>query len=238
MFGQEYGDGQHVTLIGPTQRGKSTLCFQMLGEVISPDRKATVLHGKIKGRDPVIPRASKRLNLAVTNTYPPSPVARYRGRNGNGYILRPLDKPGESTAEENVILHEHFKRAIHANYAQTKKPTITVVDESHQAQQDLKLQKQLEGPLMRGAPHNAEWNNIQRGRFVSYHCYDAPEWIIIFYDPDISNQRRYAEIGGSDPREITDVTSSLRTKRVASGGTISEAFAIRRSGPEYYIIGM
>jgi energy-coupling factor transporter ATP-binding protein EcfA2 len=70
-FGQEYSSGQHVTKLGPTQRGKSTLTKQLLVVCANPDRKALVLHGKIKGRDPVISEMSNELDMRVINTYPP-----------------------------------------------------------------------------------------------------------------------------------------------------------------------
>jgi hypothetical protein len=235
-FGKDYSPGQHVTKLGPTGRGKTTLSGEMLGKVISPDFQVVVLHGKIQGRDSAIPRMAERYNLRIVHTWPPPPSLKYRKKKINGYILMPLQHAGESTIEENALLQAEFRRAIHSNYAETKVPTITHVDESHQAQETLKLKTDLEGPLMRGAPHNAEWNNVQRGRFVSYHCYDAPEHIIIFYDPDESNQKRYAEIGGVDKNAIIDHTSNLRTERAASGQTISQALYIRRSGPEMYII--
>jgi hypothetical protein len=239
-FGKEYSSGQHYTALGPTQRGKSTLTKQLLVVCANPDRQAVVLHGKIKGRDPVIPEMSKELNMRVISEWPPD--WNWKDKKSRGHILVPLTKPTEDTASENLLLHKQFKGAIHSNYQSVKKHKIILVDESHQAQETLKLKKDLEGPLMRGAPQCAEWNNIQRGRFVSYHCYDAPEHIIIFYDPDISNQKRYSEIGGVDPQYIRNVTKGLQRKTIKTKGgskaTISEALYIKRGGPELMIVSM
>lgn len=236
-FGKDYRPS-HVTKLGPTQRGKSTLSFQCLRPVISPDFQAIVLHGKIAGRDPVIPKAAEALNLRIIDRWPPPPSWRIkdRPRNVHGYILLPLTRPQDSVEAENVLLRAEFSKAAHHAYSQESTPIITHVDESHQAQETLRMKKQLEGPLMRGLPVNPEWNNIQRGRFVSYHCYDAAEHLFIFYDPDLSNQRRYSEIGGVDPHEIIDITSNLRTESVPSGGTISQALYIRRAGPYMCIV--
>jgi energy-coupling factor transporter ATP-binding protein EcfA2 len=232
-FRNDYSDGQHVTLLGPTGRGKTTLGGQMLVVVVSPERKAVILHGKIKGRDRTIPKLAEAGNFRIISAWPPGKLT---GRNGNGYILRPLDKPGETQAEENQLLHDEFQKAIRANYhTSSKKPRITVIDESHQAQHDLKLKSDIEGPLMRGAPDNACWNFVQRGRFVSYHCYDAAEHLIIFYDSDDSNQQRYAEIGDVDPHEILAITANLKRERVADGRTISQALYIRRGGGMYIV---
>jgi len=227
--------------MGPTGRGKTTLCKQLLVTVISPDRKALVLHGKIKGRDPVIGQMAEDCNLRIISSYPPRPDVRETAKHGrdkyrNGYILRPLDRHAENAAEENEILSREFRKGIHANYTtSSRKKRITVVDESHQAQETLKLKGDIEGPLMRGAPDNSVWNLLQRGRFVSYHCYSAPEHVIIFYDPDRTNQQRYSEIGDVDPEEIVAITSNLRTERSRDGRTISQALYMRR-GDRYMCI--
>jgi hypothetical protein len=241
-FGKDHAPGKHhITKLGPTGRGKSTLSGQMLGEVASPDYQAVVLHGKIFGRDKVILKMADERNLRIVHTWPPPPPFRHpvthRAKNINGWILIPLEHPQPTVAEENIILQREFRKAIHDNYTRTgKSPRITHVDESHQAQETLKLREDLEGPLMRGAPDNSEWNNLQRGRYVSYHCYSAPEDIIIFYDPDESNQKRYAEIGDVNKDEIIDITSNLRTETAADGRTISQALHIKRAGPAMCIV--
>lgn len=114
---------------------------------------------------------------------------------------------------------------------------IVVVDEAHQTHNDLKLMKDCEGPLMRGRPVCGIWSLLQRGRFVSYHVYDQAEWILLFYDPDRDNQRRYSEIGDVDPKQLVELTQQLKTRTVADGSTISEAVLFRRSGNQLAIIG-
>jgi len=221
----------HVTLLGPTGRGKTTLSEQMLGQVISPDYQVIVLHGKIKGRDKVIQHMAEKNNLRIVHKWPPPPSLRHRRKAVNGYILMPLEHPGEDVDQENEILRREFAKAIHENYTRTgDKRVITHIDESHQAQEDLKLRKNIEGPMMRGAPNNNVFNLVQRGRFVTYHCYNAPEDVLIFYDSDTDNQRRYSEIGDADRDEIIDITSNLRREKAADGRTISQALHMRRAG--------
>lgn len=240
-FGQEYGNGQHLTSLGPTRRGKTRLGRQLLKVTAGPDRQALVLHGKIRGRDAEIPEMARDLNMRVISEYPPA--WRPGDRNRRGFILVPLTGPTESVDAENALLAQQFRKGIHASYQQTKRNCILFVDESHQAQETLKLKKDLEGPLMRGAPQCAEWNNIQRGRYVSYHCYDAPEHLLIFYDPDVSNQKRYSEIGGVDPRYIQRITQGLQRRTIKTNGgrdtaTISECLYIKRGGPYLCIVSM
>jgi hypothetical protein len=152
----------------------------------------------------------------------------------NGYVLRPHQSL-RNLDDDNANVRRQFRAAMISNYA-SKKPVITVVDEAHHVQNDMGLRKEYEAPLMRGAPINAEWSLIQRGRFMSYHAYDAPEHLFIFYDPDASNVKRYSEIGGVDPQYVQHVVRNLNTYRSENGGTISECLYIKRSGPEMMII--
>jgi len=228
-----YNVSQRVTAIGPPGRGKTKLMFRLLKISTSTDPKgvkAVVLIGKIKSRDKTVLQAAKDLNMRITHSWPP----RYdpRDRKRRGWILIPLGKPDKDTAarSENKQLQEQFGKAIRANYHTTpKKPRITVVDESHQAQVELKLKEDIEAPLMRGRPDNAIWSLIQRGRFVSYHCYEA-ENIFIFYDSDDNNQERYSEIGDVDKKEIVAITSKLETRTIGSGEIISQCLYMNRSG--------
>lgn len=246
QFRKDYNDGQHVTLIGPTQRGKSRLGKELLKQVISPARKALILVGKPPGRERTWDDdAAKELNLHITETWPVQQHVKathfFRGRglskDNNGWILRPRQLM-EDVEEDERNLREQFSSGIMSNYrkASAKAKRITVVDEGHQVQVDLGLKKQCEAPLMRGAPDNAMWTFVQRGRFVSYLSYDAPEHVYIFRDDDRSNQQRYSEIGGVDSQYLSHVVRKLEMMRVPSGGTISQSLYFRRAGNTLHIV--
>jgi hypothetical protein len=225
----------HVTLIGPTRRGKTTLCFQLLDAVLKEHKKehwrVVVLHGKIKRRDQTMKEWGKKSNYRTVKTWPPGPTLRpsHWKRNVNGHILLPLSNDKLSAAQEEKVLKEEFTKSIRSNYHSTKGVKITLIDERAQADKDLKLTKDLDAPLQRGLPHNPEWNNIQRGAWCSYHCYDAPEHIFLFFDDDDSNLERYAEFGCGDPRVIVALLKKLKTSKSKDGGTISQCLYMRRS---------
>lgn len=235
FFASEYAPGQHVSLLGPTQRGKTTLSHEMLARVISPEHKCVLLAGKPPGRDPVMNSAAKKLNLRIVEEWPPG--WHYKDRNNNGYVLRPRHSMRDLRADrENIAAN--FRRAMVSNYS-SRKPVITVADEAHLVQNEYKLKEEYEAPLMRGAPINAQWSLIQRGRFMSYLAYDAPEWFLIAYDPDVANQRRYAEMGGVEPQFILATLRTLKTARGNDGrSTVSEFLCVRRSGPELFIVSI
>jgi hypothetical protein len=232
-WSHDYSPGQHTTMLGPTQRGKTRLSHELLEVTVSPEHKCVILAGKPPGRDKTIESAAKRLNLRTVSEWPPE--YSFRDRKRNGYVLRP-HQTLRNIDKDNENIKVQFRGAILDNYA-SKKPVITVVDEAHLVHNDLKLKKEAEAPLMRGAPVNAMWSIIQRGAWVSYHCYCEPEHLFVFYDPDVSNRRRYREIGGVDPYLIDYITErELQTSRIPSGQTISQCLYIRRSGPQMMII--
>jgi energy-coupling factor transporter ATP-binding protein EcfA2 len=234
QFAKDYKPGQHVTFLGPSGRGKTVLAGQLAGATVRSHSNIDlrVLHGKIKGRDTSIEKLAKSARLTIGPLYKPTWVQRrITKRDSRGHIVRPLEKAGTSAAEENELIAGEFQKGIHDGYHRGRKhPIILLVDEAHQAHNDLKLRKDLEAPLMRGRPVCGVWSLVQRGRYVSYMVYDQAEYLFIFYDPDRDNQRRYSEIGGVDPDVLIALSRKLKTKTVADGSTISQALFFRRSG--------
>lgn len=235
-FARDYNGSQHVVALGPTGRGKTRLLKEHLKRVIAPEKPVIILHGKIKNRDPEVRGIAKELNVRRVAELPSKTRQRYdrKVRKFNGYLLIPLDKPMDEDEEYNA-LRTNFRQGIRQNYRTRKRQTITYVDEAHQVQHDLKLKNACENVLMRGAPDNAMWSASQRGRWLSYHTYNAPEHMFIFYDDNRDERKRYSDFGEADPDEIEWITSKLRTERVADGRTISQCLYIRRGGGMYVI---
>lgn len=236
MKGQGF---HHRTHIGPTHRGKTTTEKQILASEITPDRQAVVLATKPAHRDPVMNKLAHDLRLVEVEDYPPSASARryHRHRKYNGYLVRPhqtlTDLPGDKKHVRDVL-----QVAMIDSYAnRSGRPVIVVCDEAHKICNIYKLNEEYEAPLMSGLPDCAQSSLIQRGRYMSYLAYDAPEEVIIFKDDDLSNQKRYSEIGGVDPAVILKVTSGLKTYETSEGHTISEFLYIRRAGPRLIIVG-
>lgn len=234
------GDFHHRTQLGPTHRGKTTTEFQLLQDDISPDRQAVVLATKPAHRDPVMNKAVQQLNLVEVEDFPPTAASRryHRSRKKNGYLVRPHQTLIDLSADKAHV-REVLQAALLDSYGNARKqPVIVVCDEAHKIVNIYKLKDEYEAPLMSGLPDCAESSLIQRGRWMPYLAYDAPEEVIIFNDPDVSNQRRYSEIGGVDPAVILVITSGLKTYETKDGHTISEFLHIRRAGPRLTIVGI
>lgn len=232
QFGQNY-QNQHVTFLGPTQRGKTTLALQLLSRCVSPEHKAVILAGKPLGRDQTMEKAPELLNMRRIREWPPDKT--FRDRNRNGYVLAPLGKPSQDTEAEDNRLRAQFGKALRSLYA-SNKPTIVVVDETAHVYEYLKLKREYEAPLMRGQPTIGIWSLIQRPRNITYHAYAAPEHIFIFWDPDTRHQETFGDIGGVDPAWLEYLVTGLKKETIKTGQTVSQALYIRRSGPDLAIV--
>lgn len=234
QFGRAYRPA-HLTMLGPTGRGKTTLGFQLAKVCANPNDPIVVFAGKPPGRDPVMNFAAEDLNLRIIEQWPPSRLERRLG-DRRGWLLRPYQPMDDlETADKNI--YEQFRNGLRGLYA-AQSPHIVFIDEAYHVQHDLKLEKECNAILTRGMPDIAMWSLIQRGRFVSYHTYSAPEHLFIFNEPNRADRQRYGEIGGVDPEIIESFAEGLRTDRAKDGRTISEVLYIRRSGPEMCIVGM
>lgn len=237
-----YASGQHVTMLGPTQRGKTTLGFQLLRQSISENRKCCILAGKPPGRDPVMGKVADQLNLRIVETWPPPLEAVANRRKPNkGHVLRPKQSMSDLEADDTNIENQ-FRKALRVNYA-SQNDIITFVDEGYHVEVELGLKKDCDRIHMRGAPVSGLWLLLQRGRFVSYQAYSAPEHVFLSFDPDLDNQKRYSDIGGVDPTYLRRVLATLQTRTInqgkpGGGNTISEFLYMRRSGPHFEIVAM
>jgi len=239
---EKKGEGfHHRTTLGPTHRGKTTLELQILKSEITPDNQAIILSAQPPQRDPVMNKAAEQLNLVTVDTYPPTPMARryHRSRKKNGYLVRPEQSLSDLDSDHRHV-RQVFSETMLDAYSRTKhdQPVIVVCDEAHKICNIYNLNKEYEAILMSGMPDVAESSLIQRGRFMSYLAYDAPDEIIIFKDDDTSNQRRYAEIGGINPTAIVTIQSGLKTYETKDGHTISEFIHIKRAGPVITVVGI
>jgi hypothetical protein len=239
-FGENYKN-QHKTSIGPTQRGKTTESIESLDRVISADRPCVILAAKPPHRDPVMNQAAQKLHLKRITDWPPGNRWMDKKRGYRGYVLQPSVgvKPGmtldEYRASEAKVRSE-FQNAMLDCYG-SKTKIIIVVDEGHKVYNNYKLREEYEAPLMSGQPDVAQWSHIQRGRYMSYLAYDAPEWVLFYQEPDRSNTRRYAEmVGGVNREQVADIVENLKTYEVSNGQTISEFLVVRRSGPRLIIV--
>jgi energy-coupling factor transporter ATP-binding protein EcfA2 len=217
----EYEAGQHVTLIGPNGRGKTTLGLDLLGATASKEMQAFVLVSK--PRDETIDRYTKKLKYRTIETYPPDP---HIFKKPAGYMVRPHQSLTDLEGDE-TRLHNVFRSTMRGCYA-SPKPNIVFADEVQELQSGLKLKKECEAFWKRGRSlKSGLWACAQRSAHNSQDMYNAPAHLFLFSDPDKRNRQRFAEIGGVDPDLVMECVYNLDDY---------QALYIKRSGSHLCVI--
>lgn len=197
-----YAPGEHVSLIAPTQSGKTTLAYQLLEHATSPALPGLVLC--MKPRDAVVTKWNRKLGYRKVTTWPPLPSPWHP--NPAGYTLWP-----RATADferDDQRLSEEFRRALRSAYlrwrpAYRKGPWAVFADEVHGLTAELKLTKPLEAIWGRGAGMGCGlWAATQRPAHVPLHMYSSCHHLFLSREPDKRSRDRFAEIGGVDPELV------------------------------------
>jgi hypothetical protein len=227
----DYRAGEHVTLIGMTQSGKTTLGFELLHRSISTDLPAIVM--VMKPKDPVPEAWAKRMGLRKIDTWPPLD-ARGPGRalrKPRGWLLWP--KMGDIRSDYDNLSMQ-FDSALSESYAQAARrrgaqERILFVDEVLGFVKDLGLERELSAVWTRGSSMGLGlWAAGQRPFNMPLHAYNAASHLFLHKDPDERNIQRYKEIGGVSPDVVADVTRQLR---------LHEFLYIRRRDYSMAVIG-
>lgn len=208
----DYNAGEHVTFIGYTQSGKTTLAFELLDEVTSKELQAVVL--VMKPKDKVPDTWKKKLKYRRIRDWPPTNASpNYPNRlRPRGWVLWP--KLGDID-EDDVILRRVFRHALKENYsiaAHKRAPgRIIFADEIVGLDKELGLDRELKAIYMRGSGMGVGmWAATQRPFEAPLFCYNAARHLFLHHDTDRRNIDRYRQIGGGfDPDKIQHITMNV-----------------------------
>lgn len=205
-----YKAGEHVTLIGRTQSGKTTLAFQLLDKVSSPDLPAIVL--VMKPRDAVPAQWMDKLGYKRIAHWPPITASRWDPRKPRGWVLWP--KLG-NIRQDDATLRKEFDAALTDSYSNSAKRSnggrIIFADEVTGLTKDLGLEKELNSIWMRGSSmHLGLWAATQRPFYAPLYAFNGANHLFLHRDDDKRNVDRYREIGGVDPELVRQITMSMR----------------------------
>jgi energy-coupling factor transporter ATP-binding protein EcfA2 len=211
----DYKVGEHVTFLGRTGGGKTTLKVQLIHalEKTFPGKIGII---DLKPRHPEMDAWAKRFKWPVTPRYPIPYVTRLKhlGYDLNTFVYRP-PHGSEISEEADVLLGWKVFRFAQSAY-KSKDPWIIDADEM------LDLED-LGGPrpkppmkvLMRVLHTRGRsnltgfWGGTQRPYDVSLYAYSQASHLFICRDTDKNNHRRYRDIGGIDPVIVAETVSNL-----------------------------
>lgn len=198
-----YQAGQHVTILAPTQNGKTTFTMDLLDEVTTPQLPATVL--VMKPRDKVISAAAKQFSFPIVRDWPPSVSHLARYPNARARILWPRYQYADPRQDYPRISGILGKGILH-NWKKGQKKNgqnIVVADEHANLREYLGLGEELDFTLATGGGMGVGvWSCSQRPAYVSQLAYSGADHLFLGRETDKRARLRFAEIGGVDPELI------------------------------------
>jgi hypothetical protein len=207
-----YKAGEHVVFGGPTQRGKTTLAFQLLDAVATPELPAYVAVSK--PHDNVSEAEGKRMGFRRVTDWPvPRQMNEYWDGKPRGYLVWPkfgdmytdVDKCSEVTAR---LLADRYTAGVR------KKHAILVMDDTMVKSKIMGLDREMVTVFaMAGAMGIGEWVFVQKptgSGNTAIWGYSSAEHLFILRDTDKRNRLRYDEIGGFDPRVVSQASLDLK----------------------------
>lgn len=218
-----YELGNHVTFLGPTQTGKTTLAFQLLKATTVPEVPGVVL--VMKPRDAVVSNWAHDLKYRIIRDWPP-PVTHTKYVKPPGYCVWPPHTFDKDPRIDDARLADVFGRTLANCYKTGNK--VVFADEVYGLTEELKLGRQLNTIWSRGAAMGCGlWASSQRPYSIPQLAYGSAEHLFLAKDPDKRSRDRYGEIGGIDPDLVKEVTQKLDKH---------QWLYIRRTGPEICIV--
>lgn len=236
----DYNRGEHVAIIEPTQGGKTHLAGDLLAD-LTGEIPMTML--VMKPRDPTPAAVTRRLELKEVKTWPPPSRWPWEQR-PPGYTLWPHHTLRDVEVDD-AHLREQFKRQLYHAYGHGDQ--ITFADEVYGLVAELKLERELTMLWTRGAGMGAGlWaatqkpSGTQHGGSIPTFFYNQSTHFFLGKDTDQRNTRRFGEIGGIDPGEVSDLVRRLPVHRIVDDQGephhISEKLYIDKRGPYMCII--
>jgi hypothetical protein len=236
----DYRPGEHVSLIEPTQGGKTHLAYQLLDKAMEQNPQLEAVSLMPKPNSPATVSWASSLNLKETPSWPPE---RWPWQSKpRGYVVWPKHRKDLDAQANREQVAAKLKKALSRQY--WKGNSIVFADDVYVIAALMGLNAELEEYWTAGAEGGAGlWSANQKpsgtvgGGGVSSFSYNAPTHLFLGRDRDERNIKRFSEIGGVDPRLVESIVRDLRITQIGSKA-ISDKLYIDKRGPYMAIIGV
>jgi energy-coupling factor transporter ATP-binding protein EcfA2 len=199
-----YSKGEHVSFLGPTGSGKTTLALQLMKKATSDKLPGIIL--VMKPRDDTATKFTKELGYRRVRTWPP-PVSIYQPRKPPGWTLWPKFTFDPDTDDENMYVQ--FRSCILDSYKKGNR--VLFGDEAYSLAKELGLEKEMITLWTKGRSMGCGlWAATQKPSHVPLWMYSQAQHLFLHNDPDERARKRYDEIGGVDPKLVISVVSKLK----------------------------
>lgn len=207
----DYKKGEHVVFGGPSTKGKTKLCFDLLTYTCSPTLPAYVAQSKPTDRE--TREGAERLHFRVVEDWPaPRQVKELWDGKPSGYLIKPpfgdidkdMDRCSVITAR---LLNDRYTAGVKGQNG------ILIMDDTMVKAKIMGLDKQMVTILaMAGAMGIGEWVFVQKptdsGRTPLW-AYENSTHCFFTKGGDAKMLARYAEIGGEHGPLIKAVVPTL-----------------------------
>lgn len=246
----EYNPGEHVAFIEPTGGGKTHFKYQLLGKAIEQHPELSVRVTIPKRKDPGAAAWNKALGLRETPVWPPGPAIFGKPA---GHALWPrhiIGQPGQDPVQVLKANRDHIRRQMQvcAQDSYQRGDCIHDADDIFVQAVILDLNEFFnEIWTMGGVMGCGLWGANQkpsgtRDGSVSSFFYNSGSHLFLGKDMDERNRDRFGEIGGVDPKFVSQAVMSLKVHQIGKHHIseklyISKAGSDGHGGPAMCIIG-
>lgn len=206
----EYKAGEHLSLLGPTGNGKTTLAYQLLRRTATQELPGVVL--VMKPRDDTADKFTRASKYRRVRSWPPR-VSLWQPGRRPGYTLWPAHSfiPELDDRQHfgifRSVLRDTYRRGGFVVFADE---VAGLMDLPNPVKGGPGLDVDLNRLWMRGRSMGTGlWAATQRPAWVPLNMYQQAEHLFLSYDPDMRSRKRFEEIGGVDPDLVGSVTARL-----------------------------
>lgn len=183
-FAKTWRQGEHVTILGHTGSGKTTVAFEIL-----PIRQYVLLIAS-KPKDKLL-TLGRDMGYHLTRTWPID----------HRIFPRNILWPSISRMEDIRTQQATIGKCLHDVY--TSGGWTIYLDEVRYLSETLKLRKMLEIMWLQGRSNDISIvATSQRPRWIPLEAYQSADHLFMFRESDMSNLVRLKEIGGVDRERL------------------------------------